>query len=165
MELTHLSLSSYVVEYAGIVSLLLLWTMYGRKAKTVRPARIITPPPTIHPRGAQRHPVILPVEVSWELNDAKATTTNISVQGCRVKSDIAPPVGTYVSVKLYLEQGEECLAIDMAVVRWALGQDFGLEFLSWGSTARQRLQRFLQSLGAKKQTSSRRPQSHGRATD
>jgi hypothetical protein len=160
MELAHLSLPPYLAEYAGIVGLLLLWTMYGRKAKPVRSARAITPPPVIHPRCAQRHPVILPVELSWELNDAKGTTTNISVQGCRVKSEIAPPVGTYVSVKLYL-QGEECIAIDMAVVRWALGHDFGLEFLSWGSTARQRLQQFLQSLEQNKQTSSRKPESHG----
>jgi hypothetical protein len=119
MELANLSLPPHLAEYAGIVGLLLLWKMYGRKAKISQTARTVNPPPIIHPRRAQRHPLVLPVELSWELNDGKGTTTNISVQGCRVESDIAPPVGTYVSIKLYLP-GEERVAIEMAVVRWVL---------------------------------------------
>ena len=149
MELASLSLPPYFAQYAGIVGLLLLWQMYARKAKTVHAARPHHAARIIQPRGEQRHRLVLPVELSWELNDATGTTRNISMQGCRVKSDIAPPVGTYVSIKLFLHR-EECIVIELAVVRWALGQDFGLEFLSWKRTERQQLQHFLQSIGAKK---------------
>lgn len=55
-----------------------------------------------------------------------------------MKTDVAPTVGAYVSVKLLL-QGDECLAIELAVVRWVLGEDVGLEFLSVSAIARQRL--------------------------
>ena len=144
MDFENLSLPPYLAEYAGIVGLLLLWKMYGAKKGIFPAMRTVIPPSIVHSRRELRHPAVLPVEIAWELNDAKGTTKNLSMQGCRMKSDITPSVGTYASVKLYLPS-EECVAIEMAVVRWVLGEDFGVEFLSWPSSERQRLQHFLQS--------------------
>jgi hypothetical protein len=149
VELPNLFLPAHLAQYIAIVALLFLWQIYAREAKPSHAVPIVQTPSIIQPRRAQRHPLILPVELSWDLNDAKGTTTNISVQGCRIKSEIAPTVGTYVSVKLRL-QGQECIAIEMAVVRWALGQNFGLEFLSLAATERQRLEHFVESLPSKK---------------
>lgn len=143
MEWTDLSFPSHSAEYAGIVTaLFLLWLVFGRKPRVSRSLRAVSPPSSAHPRRAQRHPVVLPIALSWELTDARGMTKNLSLQGCRVKSDSTPPVGHYVSVKLYL-QTDEFIAIEMAVVRWVLGQDFGLEFLSLNATEWQRLSDFL----------------------
>ena len=148
MELGNLFLPAHLAQYIAIVALLFLWKIYAREAKPSHALPKLDTPSIIQPRRAQRHPLILPVELSWELNDAKGTTTNISVQGCRMKSEIAPTVGTHVRVKLCL-QGQECITIEMAVVRWALGQNFGVEFLSLAASERKSLQHFVESLSPK----------------
>ena len=144
MDFENVFLPPYLAEYAGIAGLLLLWKMYGSKKGILPPARTVAAPSILHSRRELRHPAVLPVEITWELTEAKGMTKNVSMQGCRMKSDITPSVGTYASVKLSLP-GEECVAIEMAVVRWVLGEDVGIEFLSWPSSERQRLEHFLES--------------------
>jgi hypothetical protein len=133
MNFENLSFPPYFAEYAGIVGLLLLWKMYGSKKVVLHLVSTVTAPSNLHSRRHLRHPAVLPVEIAWELNDAKGMTKNLSMQGCRMKSDATPLVRTYASLKL------------LAVVRWVLGEDLGVEFLSWPSSERKRLQHFLAS--------------------
>jgi hypothetical protein len=142
MEFTHLSLPPQLAQYAGIVSLLLLWNVCRRKRAACLPARTVSAIPVAPRPRAPRHPLVLPVELEWDVNFGKGVTRNLSMQGCRMKTDVAPAVGTYASVK-FLLQRDECLAIELAVVRWVLGEDVGLEFLSVSAIARQRLHHLL----------------------
>jgi hypothetical protein len=142
MELMHVSLPPQFAEYLGVLGLLLLWKARGRTPNKSPRARTASPPPTVARNRAPRHPVVLPAELSWDHDVGKGHTKNLSLQGCRLKSDLVPAVGTYVSVKLSL-QGDECIAIELAAVRWVLGEDLGMEFLSMSAMERQRLQHLL----------------------
>jgi hypothetical protein len=142
MELMNLSLPPEFAKYLGILGLLLLWKVRGRKPTTSNRVRAASPALPGPRHRALRHAVVLPAELSWDHDIGKGLTKNISVQGCRVKIDLTPPVETYVSVKLSL-QGDECIAIELAVIRWVLGEDLGLEFLSMSAIERQRLQNLL----------------------
>jgi len=142
MEVLSLSLPPQLAEYLGVLGLLLLWKARGQTPKKSQRARTAKPSASVPRSRAPRHPVVLPAELSWDHEVSTGVTKNLSAQGCRVKTDLAPPVGTYVSVILSL-QGDERIAIELAVVRWVLGEDLGLEFLSVGGIARQRLQQVL----------------------
>ena len=142
MEFMTLSLPPHLIEYLGVLGLLLLWKACGRTPKKSHGARTASRSPMVHRTRAPRHPVVRPAELSWDHDLGKGVTRNLSLQGCRLKCDLVPPVGAYVSVKLSL-QGEECIAIELAAVRWVLGEDLGVEFLSVSAMERQRLQHLL----------------------
>ncbi len=54
----------------------------------------------------------------------------------------------YLALQISLPGQEATLKIDQAAVRWAKGQEFGLEFLIIGSEEEERLRRFLSTLEA-----------------
>jgi len=56
--------------------------------------------------------------------------------------------GTYLKLRLYLHDQAPPVDVDSAAVRWAKGQEFGLEFLIMGSEQEERLRRFLSTLEA-----------------
>ncbi len=54
--------------------------------------------------------------------------------------------GMYLKLRLYLPDQAPPMDVDSAAVRWAKGQEFGLEFLIMGSEQEERLRRFLSTL-------------------
>ncbi len=56
--------------------------------------------------------------------------------------------GVPVEVRLYLPDEAMPVDVDRAVVRWAIGREFELEFLRIGPEAQARLGRFLSTLEA-----------------
>ncbi len=57
-------------------------------------------------------------------------------------------IGKYLALQISLPGQEATLKVDLAAVRWAKGQEFGLEFLAIRSEEEERLRRFLSTLEA-----------------
>ena len=85
---------------------------------------------------------------------AEGTIYDLSAGGCAVESQANVLKGDYVGLQLYLadHQGSTTpLKVDVAAVRWAIQQKFGLEFISMPSGDQERLRRHIKTL----QTTSR----------
>ena len=96
--------------------------------KTDAPCQEVARPSMVvrkHPRFA----VQLPVSFSTEEVDADGTVYNLSLGGCRVESDHPMQGGEYVALRLRVSYDESPISVQVAVVRWSAGGDFGLEFL------------------------------------
>lgn len=84
-------------------------------------------------------------------SEGEGSVINLSIKGCKVESDAGVKVGDAMSLILLLPGGDAPTPVDLALVRWANGQCFGLEFVSLGSTAMNRLRTFLASAAGSKQ--------------
>ena len=71
---------------------------------------------------------------------------NLSAKGCKVESEAAVRVGEAMSVIILLPDEKGPTTIDLAMVRWAKGDMFGLEFISVGPDEAARIRDFLASM-------------------
>jgi hypothetical protein len=62
---------------------------------------------------------------------------DLSGPGCAVRSEVIPAVGTYLSLQIECPGGEDPIAL--ARVRWVKARTFGLEFLKYARSAKERL--------------------------
>lgn len=97
-------------------------------------------------RDNRRHEVQLPVSFSGDEILGKGSVFNIGVGGCAVKGDKNIRVGAFVELRIDLPHLDAPLPIDVAVVRWAIGQKFGLDFLEIRPEEQKRLRRFIKTL-------------------
>ena len=77
------------------------------------------------------------------------TGYDLSAGGCTVESQAPVRKGDYVALQLYLPDHQEPTApvmVEVAVVRWAIQQKFGLEFISLPSGDQQRLRQYVTTL-------------------
>lgn len=72
-------------------------------------------------------------------------THNISENGCRIRADVQVNVGQYLMLSLGLSKHRSPVKVEMAAVRWAMGYDFGVEFVMLAASERQRLNLFIES--------------------
>lgn len=72
------------------------------------------------------------------------TILNLSMAGGSMKSDIPVPRHTYLTLRINVSDTEPAVLIDLAVVRWARGNEHGLEFLNVASDQRERLTRLIE---------------------
>ena len=74
---------------------------------------------------------------------------DLSKRGCKatvvISSQSVRP-GTYLKLRLYPPDQAAPIDVDWAEVRWAKGQEFGLEFLMMGWEEQERLRRFVSTL-------------------
>ena len=77
--------------------------------------------------------------------EGEGSVINLSLKGCMVESDAGVKVGDAMSLILLLPGEESPTTVDLALVRWAKGQCFGLEFVSLGTVEMNRLRGFLAS--------------------
>jgi len=63
-----------------------------------------------------------------------------------VKGDKLLRVGAFLELSVNLPAPERNLSVDVAVVRWTLGEKFGLDFLQMQPEEQKRLRRFIRSL-------------------
>jgi len=75
-----------------------------------------------------------------------ATVSNLSADGCRLKSHLAPREGTELAIHLHVVDDGSTIRIDRAVVRWSAGPDFGVQFLLMGVHEADQLQRIVKQL-------------------
>ena len=94
----------------------------------------------------------LSVRFRASLTSAYATeegmVLNLSPDGCRLKSSLAPSNGTELVIHLHVADELAAIRVDRAVVRWSAGPDFGVQFLLMGVHEEEQLQRVLSRLSS-----------------
>jgi hypothetical protein len=60
--------------------------------------------------------------------EAQGVTRDLSKMGCGIRGDILPPVGTALHLMVYLWDEEAPLSVN-AMVTWAVGEFFGVQFV------------------------------------
>ena len=80
-------------------------------------------------RRYPRKVVNLPGSFLGEGSVTKGQVFNLSWGGCAVHSAQSLQVGTFLQADLYLPGDDLPVKVNVAVVRWVAGKQFGLEFL------------------------------------
>lgn len=70
---------------------------------------------------------------------------NLSWGGCAFKSDRKLQVGDFLQVDLHLAHEPNPVKVDIAIVRWAREQMFGIDFIQVGPDEQTRLRRFVRT--------------------
>ena len=73
---------------------------------------------------------------------------NLSLEGCAVGSDTSIRQGTYLELCIQTYQQDLPIEVELAVVRWSEGREFGLEFIRITAEEQERLRRFVKTLEA-----------------
>ncbi len=97
-----------------------------------------------HPRYQFQCEIWFPGKVE----SVAGTVSNLAVGGCKVVSEASVFIGMYLALEICPPGQEATLKVDLAAVRWAKGQEFGLEVLTIRSEEEERLRRFLSTLEA-----------------
>lgn len=71
---------------------------------------------------------------------------DLSMGGCKIRSDATAPTGTYMELRVYLPDQDVPLKIDLAVARWSIGRECGLEFIRTQPEQQEQLRRLVQNL-------------------
>ena len=87
-----------------------------------------------------------PIAFSGDDIVGEGTLVNLSASGWKVRCDRQVPKGTYLSLRISLPDKESPMEVTLAVVRWATGEEFGLEFLRMGTEEQTRLRQFATTL-------------------
>jgi hypothetical protein len=82
--------------------------------------------------------------------EGEGSVINLSIKGCKVESDAAVQAGDAMSLIILLPAEESPMTVELALVRWAKSQCFGLEFVSLGNAEMNRLRSFLASAAVSK---------------
>ena len=73
--------------------------------------------------------------------------SNLSTGGCKVASSTPADRGTYLELRIFLTHDPKSpMKVDLAAVRWAQEQEFGLEFITVRPEEQERLHRFVSTL-------------------
>ncbi len=67
---------------------------------------------------------------------------NVSESGCLMEAPILIKAGDHLQLRLFLSDGNLSVCVSLAVVQWALGFRFGVEFLKVDEKHRARLSQF-----------------------
>ena len=84
-----------------------------------------------------------PVSYSGDGIVSEGTIVNLSTGGWQVRGDRLVKAGTPLLLRVSLPDGPEPIEVELAAVRWADGQTFGLKNIILGEEQSQRLRRFL----------------------
>jgi hypothetical protein len=98
------------------------------------------------PRKAPRFAIQLPVVFKTESVEATGMVLNLSSGGCAVASSTHLAQGTYPQLQIEMVEGEEPIHVELAAVRWAAGDRFGVEFIRIRPEQVDRLTKFLRTL-------------------
>lgn len=71
---------------------------------------------------------------------------DISLNGVRIKCLSDPPRNSLVMVRLWLPGQQDSLDVDQAIVRWARGHEFGVQFVSLSNEADFRLATYIEQV-------------------
>ena len=95
--------------------------------------------PPHYSRTYHRFPLHYPVVFGGAPFVGEGILTNLSMMGCSVLCDREVLCGSDVRVSVLLPNQIPALSIDLGMVKWVQGEQFGLEFLRLPFEARQRL--------------------------
>jgi hypothetical protein len=101
----------------------------------------------MYQRRCARYPVHFQSTLSTpQIPEGNGTAVNLSIRGCRVLSFIPVLPGIRMKLSIDVPEPESVIEIDQAVVRWVIGQEFGLEFASITPEQFERLTKVIQQL-------------------
>lgn len=92
-------------------------------------------------RKCPRFPVMLPTLFFGE-RAGGGMVVDVSLEGCRIRSAMPMQKGDYVQIRIDLIG--DTLTGDLAVVRWARKDEFGMELIRMAPDQQTRLHGFLQ---------------------
>lgn len=84
---------------------------------------------------------------SGKMLGGQGIVKELSRRGCRIASDTPVPARSELEATIHLDVVHEPIRIEVAVVRWSEGNEFGLEFMVAEPETFDRLGRFLSELG------------------
>ena len=99
-------------------------------------------------RRAARFPVQFTLDFLGPHAAGDGTVSDLSVGGCQVDTKASVYIGMYLPVRLYLAGQETPLKVDQAVVRWAMKEKHGLEFMCLWPEEQARLRDLVSTLEA-----------------
>ncbi len=94
-------------------------------------------------RPYHRFPVNLPVTYEAGFQDGRGTVWNVSHQGWRLSGDLPLQRGDVCSLNVILPTNKR-VSVAAGIVRWARGQDYGIETLVMDRKAEARLGTYIQ---------------------
>ena len=99
--------------------------------------------PRPYSRAYHRFPLFYPVIFGGAPFVGEGILTNLSLMGCSVMSDREVLCGSEVRVSVLLPNQMPALSIDLGMIKWVQGHEFGVEFLRLPLEERQRLNSML----------------------
>ena len=98
-------------------------------------------------RQSQRFPVQCPIAYLALNRTGVGTVSNLSRGGCKVASYTPADRRMYLELRIFLTgDPKSTTKVDLATVRWAQEQEFGLEFITMRPEEEERLRRFVSTL-------------------
>lgn len=102
----------------------------------------------LNKRQYARHQIELPASFSGDELSARGVVTDLSFGGCKVESPAVALPGDFLGILIDVPGRNEPLEIELAVVRWSIGQAFGVEFIRMKPKQQVLLQGMLRKLEA-----------------
>lgn len=99
--------------------------------------------PSTTPRKAPRHTLQCRIFFAAGTLEGEGTVYNLSKTGCHVRCETTVQPGMDLALSFFIPDYGWPLRVDHAIVRWARGEDFGVEFVEMQPTQRERLRLFL----------------------
>jgi hypothetical protein len=97
-------------------------------------------------RKHPRFPVDFGSTFSGEQFAGQGTIANLSVSGCSIESKVTLTAKSNLALHILLPDSRRPLQIDRALVRWARGNTFGVEFEQMSQADTDRLHQLVQDL-------------------
>ncbi len=97
-------------------------------------------------RKHKRKPVELTISFAGENIVGKGNVCNLSQGGCAVLTPQKVTVGAFLELLIHMRGEQDLIKIDVAVVRYAIPDRFGLDFLQITPGDQQKLKQLLKSL-------------------
>lgn len=85
--------------------------------------------PLVRLRSCTRVETDYPVIFAGESFVGEGIVTNMSVPGCRVRSQKPVELGSYLEMRVLTPGGSAPVTVGLAKVRWQSGSQFGVEFI------------------------------------
>jgi hypothetical protein len=85
---------------------------------------------------------------SGERISGQGVVIDLSSGGCRARSAVTFTKGDFLGVLIHIPGSEHPLFVNLAVVRWSSGQEFGTEFIRMTADDQQRLHELIRATDA-----------------
>ena len=127
----------------GILGLLVLWEthhrLYVQRVCIASSGTDAIVSQRQEQRRSPRHDMAWLVNFSGEDTRGRGVTRNVSREGCCIKTQKTVNRGDYLSLRLSPTAPHHPLTIELGIVRWISGEEFGVEFLSISPHSRDQL--------------------------
>ena len=97
-------------------------------------------------RQYERLETSMPVTFSGEMGDGQGVTTDVSLDGCNLRTSVELSVGTQLRLQLRAAHEDRPIVVESAVVRSVRSPAVGVQFVQFHLGERERLSRLVQKL-------------------